>query len=221
MLCSLATKAGAMAGRRGAVSGPGKVACVDAPWGGGLGGGGGEGRSVHATAYCPRHVDPLPSACLPCLSFNLCCVDKGPGQGVHAQVHSYTPTGKGRVLRGARLSTGTGMGSGEGSGKQLTVASQVVGAVVAVVGMTAYAVHHYDQDEIKRLEDKAATEIKAAAMEIARVEGDRKLAEDNLKAEVARYKQDVVLAYSEDYKPYRESIRKKKSGGTWWSWLFG
>jgi len=131
------------------------------------------------------------------------------------------------------------MGSGEGSGKQLTVASQVVGAVVAVVGMTAYAVHHYDQDEIKRLEDKAATEIKAAAMEIkrvedkaateiklaameiARVEGDRKLAEDNLKAEVARYKQDVVLAYSEDYKPYREAIRKKKSGGTWWSWLFG
>jgi len=58
-------------------------------------------------------------------------------------------------------------------------------------------------------------------MEIARVEGDRKLAEDNLKAEVARYKQDVVLAYSEDYKPYREAIRKKKSGGTWWSWLFG
>ena len=232
MLCSLATKAGAMAGRRGALSGSGKVACVDAPWGGGLGGGGGEGRSVHATAYCPRHVDPLPSACLPCLSFNLCCVDKGPRQGVHAQVHSYTPTGKGRVLRGARLSTGTGMGSGEGSGKQLAVASQVVGAVVAVVGMTAYAVHHYDQDEIKRLEDKAETEIKRvedkaeteiklAAMEIARVEGDRKLAEDNLKAEVARYKQDVVLAYSEDYKPYRESIRKKKSGGTWWSWLFG
>jgi len=163
---------------------------------------------------------------------------------------SYTPTGKGRVLRQARLLSGTGMGSGEGSGKQLTVASQVVGAVVAVVGMTAYAVHHYDQDEIKRLEDKAATEIKAAAMEIkrvedkaateikrvedmaateiklaameiARVEGDRKLAEDNLKAEVARYKQDVVLAYSEDYKPYWEAIRKKKSGGTWWSWLFG
>ena len=151
---------------------------------------------------------------------------------------SYTPTGKGRVLRGARgrflstTHTGTGTGSGGNSANQYAVASQVVGAVVAVVGMTAYAVHHYDQDEIKRLEEKAAmeikrgedkaeTEIKLAAMEIARVEGDRKLAEDNLKAEVARYKQDVVLAYSEDYKPYRESIRKKKGGGTWWSWLFG
>ena len=82
MLCSLATKAGAMAGRRGALSGPGKVACVDAPWGGGFVGGGGEGRSVHATAYCPRHVDPFPSPSLPCLNFNLCCVDKGPRQGV-------------------------------------------------------------------------------------------------------------------------------------------
>ena len=66
------------------------------------------------------------------------------------------------------------MGSGEGSRKQLTVASQVVGAVVVVVGMTAYAVNHYDQDEIKRLKDKAATEIKAAAMEIKRVEEARR-----------------------------------------------
>ena len=89
MLCSLATKAGAMAGRRGALSGPGKMACVDAPWGGGFVGGGGEGRSVHATAYCPRHVDPFPSACLPCLSFNLCCVDKGPRKVfTHKYIHT-------------------------------------------------------------------------------------------------------------------------------------
>ena len=30
-----------------------------------------EGRSVHAAANCPRHVDPFPSACLSCLSLNL------------------------------------------------------------------------------------------------------------------------------------------------------
>ena len=227
MLCSLATKAGAMAGRRGALSGSGKVAWVDAPWGGGLGGGGGEGRSVHATAYCPRHVDPLPSACLPCLSFNLCCVDKGPRQGVHAQVHSYTPTGKGRVLRGARLSTGTGMGSGEGSRKQLTVASQVVGAVVVVVGMTAYVVHHYDQDEIKRLkdkaatemariQDKAATEIAQAKAEVARIESERKLGERMWENQVVRYKKDVQLAITQDYEPYQAAVLRggEKSGGT-------
>jgi len=44
MLCSLATKAGAMAGRRGALSGPGKVVCCNAFWEGGLVGGGGEGQ---------------------------------------------------------------------------------------------------------------------------------------------------------------------------------
>ena len=153
----------------------------------------------------------------------------------HAQAQSYTPTGMGRGLRGAFLSTthtGTGTGSGGGSGTtqynkfevaKVTVA--VVGTIAAVSGSIAYGVHHLDQNmaatEIVRIEDKAATEIKLAAMEIKRVEGDRKLAEDNLKAEVARYKQDVVLAYSEDYKPYREAIRKNKSRGTWWSWLFG
>jgi len=183
---------------------------------------------VHATAYYPRHVDPLPSACLPCLSYNLCCVDKGPRQGVHAQVHSYTPTGKGRVLRGAFLSTthtGTGTDSGEGSAKEYAVGFQIVAGVLGVATFTAYAVHNYEQDkaatEINRIEGERATEMKLAAMEIARVEGDRKLAKDNLKAEVARYKQDVVLAYSEDYNPYREAIRKKKTVGTWWSWLFG
>ena len=208
MLCSLATKAGAMAGRRGALSGSGKVACVDAPWGGGLGGGGGEGRSVHATAYCPRHVDPLPSACLPCLSFNLCCVDKGPRQGVHAQVHSYTPTGKGRVLRGARgaflstTHTGTGTGSGGNSANQYAVASQVVGGVLGVISITAVAVHHYEQD-------KAATEVK-------RVEGERRLSEERLRAEVDRYKYDLQLRYSQDFKSYQDAKEQanKERGGT-------
>ena len=226
MLCSLATKAGAMAGRRGALSGSGKVACVDAPWGGGLGGGGGEGRSVHATAYCPRHVDPLPSACLPCLSFNLCCVDKGPCQGVHAQVHSYTPTGKGRVLRGARgaflstTHTGTGTGSGGNSTNQYAVASQVVGGVLGVISITAVAVHHYEQDKaatvIKRVEDMAATEVKLAATEVKRVEGERRLSEERLRAEVDRYKYDLQLRYGQDFKSYQDAKEQanKERGGT-------
>ena len=47
------------------------------------------GRSMHATAYCPRQIDPLPSACLPCLSFNLCCVDKGPRKVfTHKHIHT-------------------------------------------------------------------------------------------------------------------------------------
>jgi hypothetical protein len=230
MLCSLATKAGAMAGRRGALSGSGKVACVDAPWGGGLGGGGGEGRSVHATAYCPRHVDPLPSACLPCLSFNLCCVDKGPRQGVHAQVHSYTPTGKGRVLRGARgaflstTHTGTGTGSGGNSANQYAVASQVVGGVLGVISITAVAVHHYEQDkaatEIKRVEGERVTEIKRVegerVTEVKRVEGERRLSEERLRAEVDRYKYDLQLRYSQDFKSYQDAKEQanKERGGT-------
>jgi len=58
-------------------------------------------------------------------------------------------------------------------------------------------------------------------MEIARVEGERRLAEQHWKAEVERYKQDVVLTHTEDYKPYPTAIHKKKSGGTWWSWWSG
>ena len=65
--------------------------------------------------------------------------------------------------------------------------------------MTVYAVHHYDQAEIKRIEDKAAMEIKLAKAEVARVEGQGKLAEEHWKAQVERYKQDVLLAYTEDY----------------------
>ncbi len=89
MLSSLATKAGAMARRRGALFGTGKVACVDAPWGGGSVGGRGEGRSVHATASCPRYVDPFSSAYLPCMRFNLCCVDKRPREVLtHKHIHT-------------------------------------------------------------------------------------------------------------------------------------
>ena len=145
---------------------------------------------MHATAYCPRHVDPLSSACLPCLSFNLCCVDKGPRQGVHAQAHPYTPTGKGRVvLRGAFLSTahtGTGTGSEGGSDKafeMVKVSVAVFGLMAAVSGSTAVAVHHLEQDkaatETKRIEDKAA-------MEIARVEGEFKRIEDKAATETTR-----------------------------------
>ena len=185
---------------------------------------------MHATAYCPRHIDPLPSGCVPCSSYNLCCADTGPCQGVHAQVHSYTPTGKGRVLREAFLSTGimgTGTGSGGGSGKQSKVDYQAIGVVLAVASATAYAVSHLDQREMARIQDKAATEVAQAKAEVARiegerksevarVEGERKLSEERLKAEVERYKQDVLLTYTEDYKPYQRAIskKKKKRGGT-------
>ena len=168
---------------------------------------------------------------------NLGCADKGPRRhvhaqvhSVHAQVHSYTPTGKGRVLREAFLSTGimgTGTGSGGGSGKQSRVDYQAVGVVVAVASATAYAVYHLDQremariegewkSEVARIQDKAATEIALAKAEVARVEGERKLSEERSKAEVERYKQDVLLTYTEDYKPYQRAIskKKKKRGGT-------
>jgi len=171
---------------------------------------------VHATAYCPRHVDPLSSACLPCLSFNLCCVDKGPRQGVHAQAHPYTPTGKGRVvLRGAFLSTahtGTGTGSEGGSDKafeMVKVSVAVFGLMAAVSGSTAVAVHHLEQTETTRIEDKAATDI-------ARVEGERRLSEEYWKAQVERYRYDLQLMHSQDYAPYQTAIveKRKKRGGT-------
>ena len=174
---------------------------------------------MHATAYCPRHVDPFPSACLCCLSLILVVR----AQGVHAQVHSYTPTGKGRVPREAFLSTGimgTGTGSGEGSGRQSRVDYQAIGVVVAVASATAYAVHHYDQREMARIQDKAVAEIARIEgerkSEVARVEGERKLSEERSTAEVERYKQDVLLTYTEDYKPYQRAIsgKKKKRGGT-------
>jgi hypothetical protein len=99
-------------------------------------------------------------------------------------------------------------------------AYHAIGVVAAVAGSlagsVAYAVHQLDQTEIKRIHDKAATEIAQAKADVARVEGERKLSEERLKAEVERYKQDVLLAYTEDYKPYQTAISKKKEkrGGT-------
>ena len=116
------------------------------------------------------------------------------------------------MLREAFLSTGimgTGTGSGGGSGKQSRVDYQAIGVVLAVASATAYAVYHLDQREMARIQDQAKAEI-------ARVEGERKLSEERLKAEVEWYKQDVLLTYTEDYKPYQRAIskKKKKRGGT-------
>jgi len=167
----------------------------------------------------------FPSACLSCLSLNLCCADKGPRQGVHAQAHPYTPTGKGRGLRGASLSTahkGTDTGSEGGSDRtfeMVKVSVAVFGLVAAVAGSTAVAVHHLDQTEIKRVEDKAAMNIARVEgerkSEVARVEGERRLSEDRLRAEVERYKYDLRLTQTEDFKPYQAAIleNKIKRGG--------
>ena len=176
---------------------------------------------MHAAANCRRHVDPFPSVCLSCLSLNLYCADKGPRQGVHAQAHPYTPTGKGRRLRGASLSTthtGTGTGSEGGSDKtfeMVKVSVAVLGLVAAVAGSTAVAVHHLDQTEIKRIHDKAAMDIAQAKADVARVEGERRLSEERLRAEVERYKYDLRLTQTQDFKPYQAAIleNKIKRGG--------
>jgi len=189
-----------------------------------------EGRSVHATAYCPRYVDPSPSACLSRLSLNLCCADKGPRQGVHAPAHPYTPTGKTRGLRGAFLSTiqtGTGTGSAGGRGKEYAVGFQIVGGVLGVATFTAVAVHTFDTNKaateiaqakayVARVEDKAAMEIAQAKSEVARIEGDRILSDQFWKAELERYKHDLDLAHTKNYEPYQTAIskNKKKKGGT-------
>ena len=77
----------------------------------------------------------------------------------------------------------------------------------------AYGVHHLDQNmaatEIARIEDKAAMEIK-------RVEGERRLSEERLRAEVDRYKYDLQLRYSQDFKSYQDAKEQanKERGGT-------
>ncbi len=90
------------------------------------------------------------------------------------------------MLGGAFLSTthtGTGTDSGGGSAKEYAVGLQIVGGVLGVATFTAVAVHHLDQT-------LAATEIKLAATEIARIEGERKSEvariEGERKSEVAR-----------------------------------
>ena len=95
------------------------------------------------------------------------------------------------------------------------VSVAVLGLVAAVAGSTAVAVHHLDQTEIKL----AATEIKRihdkAATDIARVEGERRLSEERLMAEVERYKYDLRLTQTQDFKPYQAAIleNKIKRGG--------
>ena len=121
------------------------------------------------------------------------------------------------MLGGAFLSTthtGTGTDSGGGSAKEYAVGLQIVGGVLGVATFTAVAVHHLDQTlaateiklaatEIARIQDKAATEI-------ARIEGDRKLSEQFWKAEVERHKHDLQLAHTQDYEPYQAAVSKKK-----------
>ena len=99
----------------------------------------------------------------------------------------------------------------------------VVGTIAAVSGSTAVAVrHHVDKaaTEMARIQDKAATEIKLAAMEIAqakaevaRIESEQKAAVQFWEAQVERYKQDIKIAHTEDYAPYQTAIWKKKRGG--------
>ena len=184
---------------------------------------------MHATALCPRHVDPSLSACLCRLCCNLCCADKGPRQGVYAHAHPYTPNRKGtRAAGGLLLDTGPGTGSGEEFGKKWATIFQGIGAVLGVAGATAVVVRTFDQSEIKRIEAKGAAEIKhieskaaaeiaQAKADVARVEDKRTMSELFWKAEVERFKREVQLAYTQDYMPYQTAIseqkKKKKRGG--------
>ena len=95
------------------------------------------------------------------------------------------------------------------------VSVAVLGLVAAVAGSIAVAVHHLDQTEIKRIQDKAATEIAQAKADVARVEGKRRLSEERLRAEVERYKYDLRLTQTQDFKPYQAAIRENqtKRGG--------
>ncbi|TFJ81512.1 hypothetical protein NSK_007153 [Nannochloropsis salina CCMP1776] len=83
-----------------------------------------------------------------------------------------------------------------------------------------------DQTEIKRIQDKAAMEIAQAKADVARVEGERKsevarvegerrLSEERLRAEVERYKYDLRLSQTQDFEPYQAAIRENpiKRGG--------
>jgi hypothetical protein len=146
------------------------------------------------------------------------------------------------VLRGGFSSTahtGPGTGSGEEFGKKWATIFQGIGAVLGVAGATAVVVRTFDQSEIKRIDDKAATEIahfqgeikrieakgaaeikhiesKAAAeiaqakADVARVEDKRTMSEVFWKAEVERFKREVQLAYTQDYMPYQTAISEQK-----------
>ena len=188
MLWSLATKAGAMAWRGGAQSRPGKVACVmhfgRACWWGWAR----EGRSVHATAYCPRHVDPFPSACLSCLSFNLCCADKGPRQmfsKVQVFTHKHIHTRQqgrdagcgGRSSRQPTRGRARAVEGGPESSRRVDY--QAVGVVVAVAVLPLSLSIISTRREMARIEDgielraSRATEVGSCAHRGQGGDGDR------------------------------------------------
>ena len=69
--------------------------------------------------------------------------------------------------------------------------------MLGVASFTAVAVHHLDQREIKR------------------VEGERRLSEERLRAEVERYKYELQLRHTQDYKRYqaaKEQANKERGG---------
>lgn len=72
------------------------------------------------------------------------------------------------------------------------------------------------KDEVKRAEGQAAAEmkraadeVKRAADEVERVQEMRDLEISVAQKEVNRYKREMQLAYSNEFKPYREAISKK------------
>ena len=91
--------------------------------------------------------------------------------------------------------------------------------MLGVASFTAVAVHHLDQRERAAEIKLAAAEIKRVegerAAEIKRVEGERRLSEERLRAEVERYKYDLRLTQTQDFKPYQAAIleNKIKRGG--------
>ena len=92
--------------------------------------------------------------------------------------------------------------------------------MLGVASFTAVAVHHLDQRERAAEIKLAAAEIKRVegerAAEIKRVEGERRLSEERLRAEVERYKYDLQLRHTQDYKPYQAAKEQanKETGGT-------
>ena len=106
----------------------------------------------------------------------------------------------------------------------IKVGAIVIGTIAVVSGPTAVIVHHHDQTEMKlakadvaRIQDKAATEIKLAAVEVAqakaevaRIESERKAAVHFWEAQVERYKQDLEIGHTKNYAPYQTAILQNK-----------
>jgi multidrug resistance efflux pump len=62
----------------------------------------------------------------------------------------------------------------------------VLGLVAAVAGSTAVAVHHLDQTELKRIQDKAAMDIAQAKADVARDQTEIKRIQDKAATEIKR-----------------------------------